>query len=105
MASRRYSALLIAFVLTACRPAAEDSSKSAVLSARRESAIVTDVRGFASDVARDVTKDGPAAWRKHFSDSPAFFMAADGNLQFPDSVTATAGIQALSRTIQHIELK
>lgn len=31
-------------------------------------------------------------------------MAADGNLQFPDSASATAGIQALAKTIRHIDL-
>jgi len=95
----------MAFGLCNCAQRSADASKSQVLSARRESAIVVDARAFAFDVARDVTAEGPAAWRKHFSESPAFFMAADGNLQFPDSASATAGIQALTRTIQHIDLK
>lgn len=60
---------------------------------------------FAATVAHDVTKDGPAAWRKHFSDGPTFYMANDGKLQFADSAAATAGIQNLQRMIKRIELK
>jgi hypothetical protein len=58
-----------------------------------------------STVAHDVTQDGPIAWRKHFADSPAFFMAADGHLNFPDGASATAGIQDLAHAIKHIELQ
>jgi hypothetical protein len=56
-------------------------------------------------VAHDISQDGPSAWRKHFADSPAFFMAADGHLAFPDSASATAGIQGLTRALKHIELQ
>ena len=94
-----------ACVLTACGPRSADSRQPQPLSARREAAIDVDVRAFAVAVAQDVTRDGPAAWRKYFSESPAFFMAADGQLQFPDGASAAAGIQALTRTIQHIDLK
>ena len=105
MRRRIYPVAALALALCGCAQRSADASKSQVLSARRESAIVVDARAFAFDVARDVTAEGPAAWRKHFSDRPAFFMAADGNLQFPDSASATVGIQALTRTIRHIELK
>lgn len=104
MASRRSLMLLIVLAGGACRTQPEDPRKPRFLSARRESAIDVDARAFAFDVARDVTSQGPSAWRKHFSDSPAFFMAADGNLQFPDSASASAGIDALTKTIQHIDL-
>jgi len=101
----RQAILMMAVACAACGTRQTDSVKSQPLSARREAAIDVDVRAFAFDVARDITAEGPAAWRRHFSESPAFFMAADGNLQFPDSASATAGIQALTRTIQHIDLK
>ena len=45
------------------------------LPAARAAAVENDVRAFMRAVAHDVTQDGPAAWRKHFADSPAFFMA------------------------------
>jgi hypothetical protein len=56
-------------------------------------------------VAHDVTHDGPTAWRKHFADSPAFFMVNDGQLAFPDSATATKGTEAFAATIKSIRLE
>ena len=97
-------ALVVVLGCNACSRQQTDPRNAQFLSARRESAIGVDARAFAFDVARDVTAEGPAAWRKHFSQSPAFFMAADGNLQFPDSASATVGIEALTKTIKHIDL-
>jgi hypothetical protein len=97
-------ALVVVLGCAACGTRQTDLHQAQFLSARRESAIGVDARAFALDVARDVTALGPAAWRKHFSESPAFFMATDGNLQFPDSASAIAGIEALTRTIQHVDL-
>ena len=68
-------------------------------------AVEDGVRSFTRAVAHDVTQDGPAAWRKHFSDGPSFFMAADGLLVFPNSTAATAGIHDLARTFKQIELR
>jgi hypothetical protein len=74
------------------------------LTAARAAAVEDGVRAFARTVAHDVTEEGPAAWRRHFADSPSFFMAANGQLVFPDSAAATAGIQDLTRNFKHIEL-
>ena len=71
----------------------------------QSSRVEEDVRAFARVVAHDVTQEGPAAWRRHFSESPSFFMASEGRLVFPNSAAATEGIQNLRRTIQHIELQ
>jgi len=65
----------------------------------------TAVKAFARTVARDITRDGPAAWQRYFADSPAFFMASEGHLVFPDSATATTAIHELARTIRHMELQ
>jgi Domain of unknown function (DUF4440) len=64
-----------------------------------------DVRAFTRTVSHDVTQNGPTAWRKLFSDSPAFFMASNGLLVFPNSAAATKGIQDFARTIKQIELR
>jgi hypothetical protein len=58
------------------------------LSPERKAAVEGAVRRFAASVAHDVTQEGPAAWRKAFEDSPAFFMAPEGRLVFPDRQTA-----------------
>jgi hypothetical protein len=75
------------------------------LPAARAAAVENDVRAFMRAVAHDVTQDGPAAWRKHFADSPAFFMAVDGHLVFPNSAAATAGLQGAAGMFKHIELR
>ena len=81
------------------------SSEVQPLTAARAAEVDKDVRVFAQAVAVDVTQNGPAAWRRHFAESPSFFMAVDGHMQFPDSASATKGIEELTRTILHIELK
>jgi hypothetical protein len=71
----------------------------------RSDAVQAEVRAFAASVAADVTAQGPVAWRKHFSDSPAFFMASEGRLVFPNSASAAVGIQGFAQTIRNMELK
>lgn len=63
-----------------------------------------EVRAFAQTVEHDVTKEGPTAWRRHFADTPSFFMAVEGSMAFPDSAAATKGIEDFARTNRHIEL-
>ena len=77
---------------------------SAWFPAGRTPAVEQEVRRFVADVARDVTQEGPAAWQKHLADDPAFFMAVDGKLQFPNRQAAKEGIEAFARTVPHIEL-
>ena len=74
------------------------------LSPAQSSAVESAVRSFAQSVAHDVTHDGPLAWHKYLEDSPAFFMAVDGAMAFPDSAAAKVGVDAFAPTIQHIEL-
>lgn len=72
--------------------------------AARKAGVEQEVRQFAAGVSRDVTQQGPAAWQKHFQDSPAFFMASEGKLVFPNRQAARQAIGELTHTIQHIEL-
>jgi hypothetical protein len=74
------------------------------LTSAQKHTIEDSVRRFALNVAHDVSREGPIAWRKHFADSPSFFMAVNGRLVFPNSESATQGIQNFAQTIQHIEL-
>ena len=43
-------------------------------------------------------------WRKHFSDSPAFFMAVNGAIAFPSGQAAAQAIPEIARQYKHIEL-
>jgi len=101
----RYSLLLAAFALAGCgaHPAASRESQQS-LTLAQANAVDAGVRAFAQTVAHDVTQDGPLAWEKHFGDSPAFFMAVNGRLAFPDRATATAAMPNIARAFKHIEL-
>jgi hypothetical protein len=86
-----------------CRTHGDSLDTSGLTSAQKH-AIEDSVKRFALDVAHEVSQEGPTAWRKHFADSPSFFMAVNGHLAFLDSESATEGIQSFARTIQHIDL-
>jgi hypothetical protein len=73
-------------------------------SSSRAAAVEKDVRVFAGAVARDVTHDGPAAWNQYFADTPAFFMAVNGQLVFPDHASAAAAMPAVARRFKQIAL-
>jgi len=75
------------------------------MTAERAALVDRSVRAFAQVVAHDVTHEGPTAWRRHFADTPSFFMASEGRLVFPNSASATAGIQNLPRSIKQIDLR
>ena len=62
------------------------------------------VRAFMRTVAHDVSAEGPAAWQKFLADEPAFFLASEGLLLFPNGAAAKAAIPELVRTIKHVEL-
>jgi len=81
------------------------SSESRSLTPVQAADVENGVRAFVHTVAQDLARDGPAAWRRFFADTPSFFMAADGRLVFPNSASATAGIADLARMIKQIELR
>ena len=81
------------------------SSDPQQLTAKRTAEIDREVRAFAQDVERGVTREGPTAWRRYFSESPEFFMAAEGKLAFANGASAIAAIPDLARAIKQIDLK
>lgn len=97
--------ITIAVALVACQRPAAPHHGSALLEPGHATAMIDSVRTFAESVALGVTGRGPAAWRMYFADEPAFFMASDGRLVFPNSDAAGRAIQGLARTIPHIELR
>lgn len=80
-------------------------AQSHSLTPERAAAVEDGVRAFTRTVAHDVTEEGPIAWRKHFADSPSFFMAVDGRLVYQNGAMAMAAIPDLARAIKHIELR
>ena len=67
--------------------------------------VADSVRTFMETVAREVTREGPAAWRRQFAGEGPFFMASEGRLVFPSAEATAKGIEELTRVIAHIELR
>jgi hypothetical protein len=102
----RLCILLIALLLSlACETGNHSASDFQSLAPDQKAAVDGAVRAFMQAVARDVTEQGATVWKKNFADDPAFFMANDGRLVFPNTQAAGQGIEAFARTIKHIELR
>lgn len=95
---------LVVLLCAGCRTSTNQPNAPQPLTPERAAAIQQDVRAYAGTIAHDVTTEGPSAWRKHFEDSPAFFMASEGQLVFPNSAFATQAIQGLAQNVKQIEL-
>ena len=99
-------ALLFATVASVgCNTQRAASGESQPLTSERAAAVDSGVRAFMRDVAHDVTQDGPAAWRKYFADTPAFFMAVNGKIAFANSAEVTAGLPQVALVLKQVELK
>jgi hypothetical protein len=86
------------------RPLSPFSAPAALPASVPAAAPEEAVRAFMRTVAHDVSEEGPAAWQKFLADEPAFFLASEGLLVFPNGAAAKAAIPELVRTIKHIEL-
>ena len=102
MRIHRWVVLVMVAALTSCQSHPGDR---APLTPAQKTGVESNVRSFLSTVGHDVTREGPAAWSKFFLDSPSFFMASEGRLQFADAQEARAAIQGLTRIIRHIDLR
>jgi hypothetical protein len=76
-----------------------------VMAPERATAVEQSVRAFVATVAHDVTQEGPIAWNKHFQDTPAFFMAVNGQMAFPSGAAAKQGMPHVAQLIKRIDLK
>jgi hypothetical protein len=81
------------------------ASREGRLTAEQAATTERGVREFAQDVARDVTHEGPVAWQSFFEDTPAFFMAVNGQVAFANGAAAQAAIPGIARAIPQIELR
>lgn len=92
--------LALAVSLAGAAPA----SSPVTLSAADSAAVRRGVRSFVESVAHDVTQEGPRAWSRYFDDSPAFFMAVNGQVAFPSGEAAKDGIPKVALVFKRIEL-
>ena len=106
MMRKRFCVLLLAIsALGQSAGRAATGSAAQPMSAADTARVDGSVRSFMATLANEVTRDGPVAWRKHFADSPAFFMVNDGQMAFAHSADATKGIHDFAATIRSIQLK
>jgi hypothetical protein len=73
--------------------------------ARDDARIRREVSAYADTIALDLRREGPRAWLRHFARTPAFFMASDGRLLFPDNDSADAFVEDLARRVSGVELE
>jgi hypothetical protein len=101
----RIRSLLLAVAWAACFLDAAGASPSHSLTPDGATSVQTAVRTFMQTVSHSVTQDGAMAWIKYFDASPAFFMAVNGQMAFPNPAAAQEGTRKFAQTIRQIELK
>ena len=105
MRVRKWMLLMPVIASLGCQGCRYSADNSRSLTPARRAAVEDGVRRFTVTVAQDVTQEGPMAWRKHFADSPGFFMAVNGKLVFPNGQAAAHAIPEIARNYKHIELR
>ena len=97
--------LLVAITFAACVPCRAAASDSHSVTPDEALAVDRAVRAFMQNVSHSVTQDGPLAWIRYFDTSPAFFMAVNGQIAFPNAAAAQEGTRKFAQTIRQIELQ
>lgn len=105
MRTSQRALLLAVLVFAICATPQFAPAQTHSLTSAQAAAVDRGVRAFTATVAHDVTQDGPTAWRKHFADTPAFFMAVNGQLVFANSADVTAKIPQIAQMIKQIQLQ
>src|SRR5579864_7156001 len=100
----RIRSLMPAVTFAACVLCTAGASPSNSATPDGAASVDQAVRAFMQTVSHSVTQDGPLAWIKYFDASPAFFMAVNGQLAFPNPAAAQEGTRKFAQTIRHIEL-
>lgn len=76
----------------------------ASLACAGRAATEAQVRAYLETVREDVTRDGPAAWRKHLSPDDSFFMAVNGRLVMGSGAEAMGALDQIGRDLGRVEL-
>jgi hypothetical protein len=76
------------------------------LSMAQNTLVKDSVNRMASNIAADISKNGPRAWLNYFENSPDFFMANEGQLVFKDYQSSkTFILNTLVKNITQIKLR
>lgn len=101
--ARAAALVLMGLAAAGCGP--RGAATTGAPGALPRSAEEDSVRAFVQAVAQSVSREGPAAWRREFTEGPEFFMAVNGQLVFADGPAAARGIEALAHTLPKIQLR
>jgi len=101
--ARAAALVLMALAAAGCHP--RGAATTDAPAAQPRSAEEDSVRAFMQAVAQNVSREGPAAWRREFTEGPEFFMASNGQLVFANGAAAARGIEALAHTLPKIQLR
>lgn len=105
MIMKRAWMVLLIMGFAGCNRRVPGTGESRSLTPAQAVTVEKGVRAFTATVAHDVTHEGPLAWGRYFDESPAFFMAVNGQMAFPSGAAAKDGIPSVAQVIKHIELK
>src|SRR5271167_926992 len=94
--------LLVVIAFAACIPCRAGAGDSHSVTPDEAVAVGRAVRAFMQTVSHSVTQDGPLVWIKYFDASPAFFMAVNGQVAFPNAAAAQEGTRKFAQTIRQI---
>jgi hypothetical protein len=86
-------AQILTIAVAACAPRGDTAS------------VRSEVQAYTRLVADDVTRDGPAAWKRHLAEAPEFFMVVNGQMVFPSGAAAAGAVDGLARMIAKVELR
>lgn len=97
----RFPIVLLALAVSLARAA---PVAPVALTAAQSARVRQGVRAFMESVAHDVRQQGPIAWSRYFEDSPAFFMAVNGQVIFSSGAAAREGMPKVALTFKRIDL-
>ena len=97
--------VLTLLIFAGCHSRNSVPSESPSLAPADATAVVQELTAFMTNVARDVSQQGPLAWNSYFEESPSFFMAVNGQMAFANGAAAKDGIQHVALALKHIDLK
>lgn len=91
--------ITVAFIAISCK------NTTGSLTAKQISDVQDSVHILGDSIEKFVSQQGPLAWLRYFENSPQFFMAADGQLVFPNIDSAKNFVtNILTKTYRNIEL-
>jgi hypothetical protein len=92
--------IMLIFITSYCKNNNDSVSRTGQYSGVRDG-----VKQMMDSIARNVSEKGPVAWLQYFENTPDFFMASDGQLDFSNKDSASSLINnTIVKQIKKIDL-